>query len=614
MRANSYTRQRDTLSLLCRSPGALLSRFARGATNRKFGFAFVASAVVAAKIIHLVARQNAMVPRDIALWTLSFFMQDFVLLVALRVVGEWSNSTASDTYSGLRTLGQILSLGMSIFSATISIISVTFFWQTNTEVRWRDVGFAGESGSSGVLLAGLGTLVLVLAIGVGIAAVLEKLIDIIAGAAVDVVKWPFEYILSLLQRQQNTTNSSSFERVPSDEFEVDDVDSDMFPEKLYDDDYFRLEHEHEQQHPKFLYRFFQGVWCVFIALQVISYTLRPHEGALVFMSWTTPLIPFVDYKEAESTLRGLQPHHMDQNISIGHGWDDITALTDPIPWDWLPTDTMLPGFEDWYEPGRKHYNAAADPLKVSNLDQPLLPGLDNNSLADISIKHIVLLVLESTRKDVFPVRKDGLIWRRFEDAAPQKVLSDEAVARLETLTPIANYLTGDYDDGFDHGGEKPRRGGISFKDANSAATYTRKSMVGIMCGAWPLVADCYKEYLHHVYQPCLPQILEAFSQIDNRSGGSSSAGVTNTNSNFDTTMPWRSHYLQSVTLGYDHAYDSTAQFGFPDSQIIGSRYLRSPSAKFGPVDLPDINYFGMEEAPLLAYIRDTFSSAKAATL
>ncbi|KAF1730051.1 Lipoteichoic acid synthase-like YvgJ [Beauveria bassiana] len=547
------------------------------AANRKFAFAFVAVAIVAAKIIHVVARERALMRRDLVVWMLSFFWQDFVLLLALRFLTEWSHSSSCCRKSLLlRILARALNSIASLFSALVSVVNITFFLYARAEVRWRDVAFASDSSSRGVLLSGLVTLFAVLCSITVIAGCLQNQIFIIGGAAIDAIKWPFQYLARRLRSESNY----SFSRLPSEPL---DLPFGMEQKRNDDVEPSVLGHAVES-------RFWRFVWSCFIVLQVIFHLLRPYEGALIFMSWTTPLIPFVDFKESASILREIHPYN---NVGINHEWDDKTALAEPIHFDWLPQDTVLKGFEDWYQQGRPHYNAKADPLKISNLDQDLLPEL-NNSLADVSIKHIVLIVLESTRKDVFPLKKDDLIWRRFEEAAPHKKLSGEAIARLETLTPTANYLTGDYDDGFEHE-TTTRRGGINFKDASTASTYTRKSMIGTMCGIWPLVADFNKEYIHHIYQPCLPQILEAFSYMDQNDAAES---------------PWRSQYLQSVTLSYDHADASTEQFGFPKDNIIGARYLRSKSAKFGKVDLPDINYFGMAEAPLLDYFRDAFVSAK----
>ncbi|EGX88097.1 sulfatase domain protein [Cordyceps militaris CM01] len=572
--------------LAWRAPSTLLLAPLRRAADRRFAFAFVAVAVVAAKIAHVVARERALLRRDLVVWMLSFFVQDFVLLLALRCLAEWSSSSSPAPHRRrslpLRICAGTVYLLASLFSALVSVVNITFFVYAKAEVRWRDVAFAGDAGSRGVLLSGLLTLVTVVGCVMAVAGFFQNAIFVMGGAAVDAVKWPYQAIM----RRCRAGPDYAFVRLPSEA-----IDDPLTMEEKRDDDARPAAQGSAVESP-----FWRSVWSVFISLQVLFYLLRPYEGALIFMSWTTPLLPFVDFKESASILRDIRPYN---DVGINYKWDDRTALAEPIRFDWLPQDTVLSGFEDWYEEGRPHYSAKADPLKISNLDQELLPGLRDH-IANVSIKHIVLVVLESTRKDVFPLKKDGLIWQRFEEAAPHNTLSNESIARLETLTATANHLTGDFDDGFEHE-NTTRRGGLNFNDAYTTSTYTRKSMTGTLCGVWPLVADFNKEYAHHVYQPCLPQILAAFSHLDAAGGGGG-----------DDARPWRARYLQSVTLSYDHADESTERFGFLPEDTVGARYLRSEAAKFGRVDLPDINYFGMPEAPLLDYVRDAFVEARRA--
>src|SRR5699024_1130202 len=106
--------------------------------------------------------------------------------------------------------------------------------------------------------------------------------------------------------------------------------------------------------------------------------------------------------------------------------DNATALAKPIQFSWLPKDTPLPGFEDWYTEGKEHYSAQEDPLKISNLDDPLLPALRDINLADVPIRHVMLIKLESTRKDVFPIKKSGKPYTRLAGTHKNKTLPEEA--------------------------------------------------------------------------------------------------------------------------------------------------------------------------------------------
>lgn len=551
------------------------------AANQRFAFAFVALSLVAAKIIHVIARERALLRRELVGWMLSFFLQDFLLLLALRSLTEWAHAspnTSTQRLYPLRILGKIVNWVVCSFSAFISVVNITFFLYLHSEPRWHDVVLAGDSGSGGLVLSGLATLAMVLLILTPIAALLQNQLFIVSGAALDAAKWPFQACLRC--RPQSRSTDHKYQRLDVEDAFHDGTDkdgkrSDVISRQTYGQGALES-------------RVWRLTWAIFILLQFIFYALRPNEGALIFISWTAPLLPFVDFQESASILRDIKPI---RGVGINFDWDSVTALDEPILLDWLPKNIVLPGFEDWYE-GRRHYSAKSDPLAVSNLDQDLLPQL-NDTLSEVTIKHIVLVFLESTRKDLFPLKKDNLVWQRFEEEADQQ-LSGDAISRLETLTSTANHLTGDFDDGFEHE-NTTRRGGLNFLDANTASTYTIKSMAGTMCGIWPLVADFNTEYSHHVYQPCLPQILEAFSHIDQ---------------NDPAESPWRSQYMQSVMSSYDHQDSLVEKFGFPRENTIGEEYLRSDLAKFGKVDSPDINYFGMAETVLLDYVHDAFASSK----
>ncbi|KAF6524913.1 hypothetical protein HZS61_010708 [Fusarium oxysporum f. sp. conglutinans] len=337
--------------------------------------------------------------------------------------------------------------------------------------------------------------------------------------------------------------------------------------------------------------------------------LRPKDPSLIFLSWTSGLLPFVDFASTSPFLDDL-PSVFGKGMQ--RSWDERTALAQPPSLSWLPKNALPRGFEDWYDE-KTHYNAESDPLKISNLDEPLRESL-RGKLKDINIRHVVMFFLESTRNDVFPIKKDGLIWNRFADTFPDKKLPQEVQDKLASLTPTANFITGDYDDGFEHA-EKPKRGGIHFTNAHTAGTYTLKSMTGTVCGIAPLVADFNLEHSHHIYQPCLPHVFEAMNQAEALSEETKSKrdGHSGTklkwNDNMNKEDKWNSYFFQAATLDYDNQYNLMSAMGFPMKNTIGREYLRSDSAKHGPVTLPNINEFAFEEDPLEDYITDIFEDA-----
>ena len=348
---------------------------------------------------------------------------------------------------------------------------------------------------------------------------------------------------------------------------------------------------------------------IMMMAQIVSTLFRPADISLIYMSWTLPLMPWVDFAHATPTLASLLAFSSNVNDVL----DNHTALAKPIALSWLPKESPLAGFEDWYDAEKEHYSAAADPLKLSNLDDNLLPALRDVNLGDVSIRHVVLVKLESTRKDVFPIKKNGIIWERLVGTFKNKSLPEEAQKRLASLTPIAKFLTGDHDDGFGDGGfadgafldeQKKSRGGINVNNAYTTSTYTLKSLVGTLCGLSPLAADFNVEQAHHIYQPCLAHIFEAFGKLDSDS-------AQKPIKNDFTSFKWKSSFMQSVTDRYDKQDHLMPVLGYAkgEGRMVDWWYLKGPS-KFGPVNLTDVNYYGMPEVAVEDFIRDAFAVAK----
>ncbi|KAJ6447254.1 sulfatase domain-containingprotein [Purpureocillium lavendulum] len=556
----------------------LFSRFA----CRTFVFSVAAVSTLCAKAVHVFAHHAALSTSDLFFWGSSFFAQDTAFLLLLRLALD-DKFLASRRW--LRFPVVALAVLLAAVTYGLASANVSFFAVAGSEVHWRNIGFVGDASSRKVLLSGLASSI---AVGVALIAVswlVQDYLYALAGLALEIVAWPFARLGGVVRRCLPSGATKYIPLRPRDEEDASDVE--LKGEFDGDDSASRPSGA----------TWLKVIVGVALIAQVLSLIVRPSESSLIFLSWTMVLLPWVDFAHSSPSLAGLLPYY---GNSINRHWDDRTALDQPVPLSWLPSDGPLAGFEDWYNAGSDHYNAAKDPLKISNLDDDLLPGL-REALAGISIRHVVLLKLESTRKDVFPIKKNGFIWNRLADTFPDKNLSAEAQTRLETLTRTANFVTGDYDDGFEHK-ERKRRGGINFNNAYTTATYTLKSMTGTLCGITPLVADFNVEYQNHIYQPCLPHILEAFNKIEHKNT-SASAG------DFKSSM-WRSSMIQSITDTYDKQSEQMPFLGYIPENFVYKEYLQSSSAKFGPVTLPEINYYGMAEVAVEDYLRDAFVMAR----
>ncbi|EFQ30776.1 sulfatase [Colletotrichum graminicola] len=567
----------------------LASRFA----NPRFVFSLAALAVLGAKFIHIGSHASAIPTVQLVRWGYSFFAQDMFLLIILRLLLGGGSLSSARSEGFLRRMAAVTSWFFVIFVITLNIIHICFFAVARSEIHWQNIGVAGDASGRALLLTGMVSSVLVVAAMILIAWPLKDLLFIAVGLLADVVCWLLASVARRFRLRSQYPPAATYLSVPQQDAEHGIKEELDVEQKTFG---FPGGWEDIKNWPWVRIFWIAAYALAFAALlaQAILYILRPHESSLTFMSWTPALLPFVDFKNSSPSLEELVPHY---NSGINHNWDKRTALTDPIPLSWLPKDSVPRGFEDWYN-NKPHYNAAADPLKISNLDSKLLPELRN--LKDtVPIRHIVTIVLESTRKDLFPIKNDGVNKARLQASWEDGKMPDEALERLRTLTPVARFLTGDHDDGFDHGSEeKKSRGGLNFNDAYTTSTYTIKSLVGTLCGISPLVADFNLEYEHHIYQPCLPQVLDVLNSLDQ----SDAPGFT--------PYKWKSSFMQSVTMTFDNYEKLLPKMGFPVDSLIGSEYLRSPAAKFGRVNLKDVNYFGMQETPLEDYMRDQFETAK----
>ncbi|SPJ88881.1 related to sulfatase [Fusarium torulosum] len=577
--------------VILRFLSAVVSRFA----NRRFFFTFTALAIWSAKIVHIYDHQEAVHPHLLREWAYSFVSQDIAIITLFRLLlDHWIVGLPFP----IRLLITFFNGLLMLYNAAVGIVFVSFYLVAGSEIHLRNVSLPTDPSSRALMLSGSLSFALVLCMTFSCAWLLQNVCYGLFGYPADIVNWPFAMAWRILRRL--ILPSGNYSQVP----QFDAEDQAKLPNYEHDDTI--SDHHAPARHSKprlasrlvYIFNLLAYVSAIFTLL-LLAYAgvERPAHQSLIFLSWTPALLPFVDLSASSPLLQNLPTL---RGAGIQRQWDRKSALTRPITLDWLPDDTKLDGFEDWYE-DRDHYSADADPLKISNLDQKLLSEL-RDKLQDVPVRHVLLFFLESTRNDVFPIKNNSLVWDTLADSYPDNKLPQEAQKRLATLTPTANFITGDYDDGFEHDeADKEKRGGVHFTNAHTTATYTIKSLVGTLCGISPLMADFNLEYEHHVYQPCLAQIFNAMNQVD-KSEGSDPESTSETK--------WQSYFYQAATMAYDKQHELIAKLGFPEDHIIHREYLRSENATHGPVTLPNINAFAFEEDPLEDYLRDAFVAAK----
>ncbi|EGX87938.1 sulfatase domain protein [Cordyceps militaris CM01] len=552
--------------------------------TRKLMIPFASVSVISAKLLHIYAHRHALSTQDLIRWGTSFFFQDVAFILLVRMLLE-------SRMPVLSILGAAITMAVLVLSCGTLACYMTIY----TEPDWNNAGIVLDPAWWAVLPTGLASLAFVSATMTVVAAATQQFWIVIADMTSDALLWPF-------RRCMGKNKYQSLNQVPPIKYEDDTLNpsEDQSLRRYRDDDAAEQGLHFETQLPAPSKSALGGyIVCGAVALTTMLTTiLRPHDPAYILMSWTLPLQPIVDLS-GDGGPAAITSHNSSPN-SIVHVLDGKTALADPIPLSWLPEGRPLQGFEDWYHNGAEHYSAEADPLKVSNMRDELVPDL-RGKLAGVDIRHVIVVKMESIRKDVFPVKQGGKIWTKLAEATSNKTLSDEVRDRLATLTPLANTLTCDFDDGFDHA-NSTCRGGISANNAFTASTYTLKSVIATLCGIGPVAADFNVEAKSHFYQPCLTHVLHAFNSINHTETSKSSKEFQ--------PYPWKSYYFQAATDSFDNQGALFPILGYKSENVITKEYLQSESARFGKSTLSDVNYFSIPEVALEDYIRDAFQSAK----
>lgn len=295
---------------------------------------------------------------------------------------------------------------------------------------------------------------------------------------------------------------------------------------------------------------------------------------------------------------------------------------------WLP-DEHAPGFDRWYwrpendstSPDQwQPYDPQQDPLKISNLQNPIFSSLrEAFDRHDVLIKHVVLFHLESTRQDAFPLKNGS----HLHDLILKETGSFDSVealnSKLAKISSNAEILTG-VSTGLDPSPNPDRsrgwrkhlaeaKGGINVVGTATAGTATLKSLLGSICGADPLPVDFTEEADLSIYQPCLPHILNMFSR--NKKDVRQTRAETVTPSEYRKAVlsrTWHSVYAQAITDQFDRQDVLNQRMGF--NQTIARSSLMDPESRHFPPKEPESNYFGYPEPELKPYLRDLFVDAE----
>lgn len=256
-----------------------------------------------------------------------------------------------------------------------------------------------------------------------------------------------------------------------------------------------------------------------------------------------------------------------------------------------------------------YYSPVEDPLKISNLDtdvlQPLKGALDDGS---VKIKHVVFILMESLRQELWPL-KQGSDMHNMILQANQEEKRDEINRRLSHIGPHIERITG-VSGGFTSADgsaydpaeyswidkAEPGFGGLNVVGALTGATISTKSFCSNHCGTWALSVEKNDEADTMAYQPCMPQILHMLNAGRNASSKSNEAEDYR-------DMEWDTALFESMMEEYDRQNIFDRKIGF-DTILTRKQLKQGSSYNKSDPQYQQVNYFSLPETVLVPFLRE----------
>lgn len=472
--------------------------------------------------------------------------------------------------------------------------NTSFYFTAGAEIHWRQAsGFNRDAASMNILLTGLTGLIIVEILYIITAGLTTPYIY--NGAEIVIEAWSFvlgtlfKPLIAALVRQWGRAREifselKLYEPLPLSDYEEKEDKVSLHSAPLLD---------HPPPPP--LEKKGWEVWLkralVIVPTGVIFFLrlIRPTNESYWFLSQTIIVSPFGGVDSESKLAKITEERTIDGKY---------TALTATPQFDWLPLG-QWPGFRDWDDSKYFHYNSTEDPLHISNLHEDVLEPLRGIlARGEVKIKHVMVFKMESTRQDVFPFKKGTYFHDRIKQSYGNYKIPKDVQKRLANLTRTAERLTG-AQSGFNKKNPVEPYGGISMTDSYTAGTFTLKSIGGTICGVSPLIVDFNHEYEHHIYQPCMPDVLDVLS-----------AGTNNSKSGNFTEWPWRSRFMQTITETYDHQDLLTPALGFKSENILTSEVIDEQHANDTTWTAEKYNFWGYADKELGSYLKDAIVQAE----
>ncbi|KAJ6166678.1 sulfatase domain protein [Penicillium chermesinum] len=458
--------------------------------SRRYFYTLAFWSLIGAKILHLYAHLFSLSPQKFLLWGPSFFYQDVLLLLLLRICVQRLSGP-------IAVLCALFVIPFSIIVSGMSAANFSVYVFTGAEIHWRQAKtFAGDGAAVRTLLTGLTGFLIGEALLVAGTVFTARYIHTFTGGVLHVLAWPCRWVLARLsfcldpllgrlrrrfQREQPLPDPRRYEQISLEDDYLNDSGDEDEGDYFLDNNHANITTAAELTNRRPSDRLLPRLLVIaFMISAVILRSIRPAEPVYLYLSGTLPLSMFFEGGTSRYTAIDISALPWNYNYLVVNS--SLAAAPD---WDWM-TKQAGPGFEDWKkgsevtEATGLHYDPHKSPLHISNLKNPVLESISNAlTSGDVKIKHVILLKLESARADIFPLRKDSFMYRRIEETYADKKIPSSVNELIANLTPTAERLTG-FPTGFDSndtltGNRKPY-GGIAAKNAYTTSTlYSEKS-------------------------------------------------------------------------------------------------------------------------------------------
>ncbi|CAG7953917.1 unnamed protein product [Penicillium nalgiovense] len=565
---------------------------------RPFIVSLLVVSVTSSKVLHLLQHASSLPGSQFALYLPTFFIFEALLCVA-----AWG---LLSKFTGVKSLlGTAVTVAVTSLSFILSSSQIGFYIVTGSEIRWDAATAVGNDPEGRkLMLSGLRSF-----LG--------------AASALLLISWLLKYwIYTLIDHWMSALFSAQTEKT--------------------DEEGIMISPQRKSRAARFT-----QIWTICAAVVIGLLRLTRPQVPYNHMSQTIPFSFFqaLGSRPAELHQTGDQsfplPDLIDEPYWEGphdhfKGWtpgkpDSNTKKNQPA---WA-SGNLPPGFERWgkEESDRDEeesdtlkrngtsrnniYSPMDDPLRITNLDREMLEPIARAlKKHKVPITHVVLVLMESARKDIFPFKAGSHLHEQILSSynTQDPEILQRVNARLSNLTPNAEKLTGEAS-GFStnhnisspSGGWKdptePGMGGINVNGVLTGSSLSFKSAVMNYCGVGPLPVNFMDEVNSQNYQPCIMQIFELFNQLKEDSAEKGKVNhKTGTGLEHIHDRNWSSVFLQSITGQYDEQDKLNKQMGFQKS--IYSEDIEKQSAKYYHEGMEEINYFGYPEYEIYPYLQD----------